>query len=144
MQRGIANYENFRNFPSWRRSSAGVAVAASVVLLVLGLLLPERHAAPLIALGLAGILSVRLFAVGAVRRLAVGHETDAPSPAAAGPAGEERVDSARPASAVSQRWHPAIMDDVLDDSFPASDPPSWSAFRAGPPPGRPRPAGAAA
>ena len=27
----------------------------------------------------------------------------------------------------------ADIDDVLDDSFPASDPPSWSTLRSGPP-----------
>ena len=27
----------------------------------------------------------------------------------------------------------AYVDDVLDDSFPASDPPSWSTLRSGPP-----------
>jgi hypothetical protein len=30
-------------------------------------------------------------------------------------------------------WDAADVDDVLDDSFPASDPPSWSTLRSGPP-----------
>ena len=28
---------------------------------------------------------------------------------------------------------PTDVDDVLDDSFPASDPPSWTTLRSGPP-----------
>ena len=30
-------------------------------------------------------------------------------------------------------WHAALVDDALDDSFPASDPPSWTTLRSGPP-----------
>jgi hypothetical protein len=30
----------------------------------------------------------------------------------------------------------ADVDDVLDDSFPASDPPSWTTLRSGPPASR--------
>jgi hypothetical protein len=45
------------------------------------------------------------------------------------------------ASEAQLRWHPravrpsrsTTVDDVIDASFPASDPPSWSTLRSGPP-----------
>ena len=37
---------------------------------------------------------------------------------------------------VERVWETADIDDVLDDSFPASDPPSWSTLRSGPPSSR--------
>ena len=43
-----------------------------------------------------------------------------------------RTIDARPsADAASGRW--GMVDDTLDDSFPASDPPSWTTLRSGPP-----------
>ena len=37
-----------------------------------------------------------------------------------------RPESAQPDSFDQPRAYPDIVDDTLDDSFPASDPPSWA------------------
>ena len=37
------------------------------------------------------------------------------------------------AAAAERTWHGTEVDDVLEDSFPASDPPSWNTLRSGPP-----------
>ena len=145
MHRGMTNFDEYTGVPLWRSTSAGVTAAASVALLMLGLVLPESVAAPLIALGLAGILAVRLFAGSALRGLHGGHGTvtiPGVTTVRADAAGDARAPGAS-----DDGWHGALVDDALDDSFPASDPPSWSAFRAGPPVSRrrqPQHAGAAA
>ena len=46
-------------------------------------------------------------------------------------------------AAVAGAWTAAHVDDALDDSFPASDPPSWTGFRTGPPANRRHGAGLA-
>lgn len=65
MQHGMARFNQFVDDSFWRRASVSITVAISAAFLMLGLLLSDRFAAPLIGLGLAGILTVRLFAMGA-------------------------------------------------------------------------------
>jgi hypothetical protein len=45
----------------------------------------------------------------------------------------DHLPEARPRGDAAGRWHSALIDDALDDSFPASDPPAWTALRSGPP-----------
>lgn len=79
MRSATANFDDYR-VPFWGRASVSIVVAASVAFLMLGLLLPESFAAPLIGLGLAGILAVRLFAVGTVRGLGTGTRASSTTP----------------------------------------------------------------
>jgi hypothetical protein len=131
MQLGIARFDQFVNVAFWPRASVRIAAALSAALLMLGLLLPDRFAAPLIGLGLAGILALRLFATR-VRRSALSRGTalDVHDVAASSDGG---ASDTRPPGAVAGGWHSALVDHALADSFPASDPPSWTALRSGPP-----------
>jgi hypothetical protein len=58
-----------------------------------------------------------------------------------GAASGERPGRATPVHVTPDDWRltgrPGDLDDVLDDSFPASDPPSWTTMRSGPPDTRP-------
>ena len=47
-----------------------------------------------------------------------------------------RLDTASVRSAADRATYTVDVDDVLDDSFPASDPPSWTSLRSGPPAAR--------
>ena len=125
-----ARFDWFTDVAIWRGATARMVTTVSIALLVLGLLLPDRFAAPLIAIGLSGILVVRLRAMSpssgsrtAPRALAaravVAHEAAAPAE--------------RPRPIATDDWSGAMVDDALDDSFPASDAPSWTALRSGPP-----------
>ena len=67
MQPGNPTHHPILNAALWRRIPVQIAAALSVALLTLGLLLPDRLAAPLVGLGLAGILAIRLTAMGSVR-----------------------------------------------------------------------------
>jgi hypothetical protein len=135
MQPSIARFDRFGDVPFWRRASVGTMAAGSAALLVLGLLLPDRFAAPLIGLGLAGILGIRLLALGpgqsprgvaASASMAVAaRDVEATNHAG--------VRDAQPPGDAASGWTSALVDDALDDSFPASDPPSWTALRSGPP-----------
>ena len=90
-----------------------------------------RTTARRLTLGLAGILTVRVFAMGsgwnprgrvsALQSRGVAQTIDG---------GAYEV---RPRGAVPGRWQSALVDDALDDSFPASDPPSWTGMHSGPP-----------
>ena len=48
---------------------------------------------------------------------------------------DEKIDQRRPAHAESEikKMQQRLVDDTVDDSFPASDPPAWGGFRIGPP-----------
>jgi hypothetical protein len=131
MQHGTARFDPFVNVAFRPRAAVRITAALSAALLVLGLLLPDRFAAPLIGLGLAGILALRLFATGVGRSShGLGSALEARDVAATSDGG---TFDARPRGAVAVEWHTALVDDALDDSFPASDPPSWTALRSGPP-----------
>lgn len=53
-------------------------------------------------------------------------KTDAAKRAAKIKEAAERRESPDTKSSVQPRAYPDIVDDTLDDSFPASDPPSWA------------------
>jgi hypothetical protein len=106
---------------------------ASTALLAVGLLLPDRLAVAPIGIGLVGLLALRLFAADPRRspRPTVSSLTvDRRDPADMTVTPSHRSYSSR---GIATGWHSALVDDVLDDSFPASDPPSWNSFRSGPP-----------
>ena len=142
MQIGIERFNHYVDSDFWQRVSVRITAAAGVALLMLGLLLPERFAAPLIGIGVAALLAVRLFAMGPVRGSAPadGSTVEARGVVMTSDGGAD--DAAPPRAAVDGRWHSALVDDALDDSFPASDPPSWSALRTGGPATGARVAGA--
>ena len=58
---------------------------------------------------------------------------DRPVPIRDGVRPDARPRLATTLAAPRRSWHAAEVDDVLDDSFPASDPPSWTTLRSGPP-----------
>lgn len=116
--------------PFWRRTAVLITAAIGATLLLLGLLLPDAVAGPLVGLGLASILTLRLLAMGDARR--VGARRAAGTSAVAATR-DVAPPEARPRTVATIRWHAALVDDALDDSFPASDPPSWTPLRSGPP-----------
>lgn len=131
MQLAIERSDQFVNVAFARRASVTIMAAVSVGLLLVGPLLPVRFTGPLIGLGVAGILALRLFVMGPRRGAGVrGGALGVRDVTATNDGG---ASDARPHGAVAGGWHTALVDDALDDSFPASDPPSWTALRSGPP-----------
>ena len=124
---------------AWRRPLLGPLAALGGASLMLALVVRSPHSVPLlVGLGLSGILALRLLAApprGIARSAAV---ASTPSLASDAPrvhamhAAAARVDrSSRDAG-----WRDPRGDEVHDaalDSFPASDPPSWSPLRIGAP-----------
>lgn len=111
----------------WRHALGVTIAAASVGSLMLALALPGDARSSMLAIGLVGVLALRL--VVAPRRGA--------APTLVHDAGSA---AARPTPAIVTAAGPTARrtivdgtDGVLLDSFPASDPPSWSSLRAGPP-----------
>ena len=136
MQLAVARHHQRVNIPlpSWTPVRAALAVSAA--LLAAGFLLPDRFAEPLVALGVAGVLAARLSTMsrgwsprGAASALAMANAAGRrfPTTSAVG------VGEARTHRGAASAWSAALVDDALDDSFPASDPPSWTALRSGPP-----------
>lgn len=130
MQLGNARFDQFVDVAFWRRASVRITAALSAALLVLGLLLPDRFAAPMIGAGLTGILAVRLLAMGTGRSPRVRRSTREVRDGAAGNDGG--ANESRPRGAAAGGWQTALVDDALDDSFAASDSPSRAAFQYGP------------
>jgi hypothetical protein len=122
--------------PFWRRTGVLITAAIGATLLLLGLVLPDAVAAPLVGLGLASILTLRLLAMGDARRVSarrVSARRAAGTVRAVAPTRAAAPPAAPPRTAPTIRWHAARVDDTLDDSFPASDPPSWTPLRSGAP-----------
>ena len=64
----------------WRSHWVTIAVAASTASLFVGLLLPDRFAAPLLGFGLVGLLATRMFAAESWRNSRTRHHIDELAP----------------------------------------------------------------
>lgn len=128
----------------------GALVTASVALLLLALVASDSIRVAASALGLTGLLIVRIaamyggwlprrgvrLAAGTRRILPLSHDREG-----IGMRGHDRRDRAAnellavaPAAPRGERERPLDrVHDESNDSFPASDPPSWTGMRVGPP-----------
>ena len=114
MKLATARFDWFSDALPWRCASVTAVTSAGMTVLVLGLLLPDRFAAPLIGIGLTALLLVRLHAMGTGPG-ALGHARHLePRSIAALDVGAPEAPERR---VVTDGWHPALVDDALDDSF---------------------------
>lgn len=114
---------------TWRRSLSGTLAALGAAWLTLALVVRSPHSVPLlVGVGVSAVLALRLLAAPA---RGIAHAAVAPTRVASLTADAGRVGHSPDGS-----WRDWPTDEVHDaalDSFPASDPPSWSPLRIGAP-----------